>query len=72
MIAFKTNMKELPKSCNDCELFDKMCKLSFKILRYKKERYKYCPLVNIEIEKPILLDVIDKSNEIKSNDEYNE
>jgi hypothetical protein len=70
MIAFKTNMKKLPKSCNDCELFDKMCKLSFKILRYKKERYKYCPLVNIE--KPILLDVIDKSNEIKINDGYDE
>lgn len=72
MIAFKTNMKELPKSCNDCELFDKMCKLSFKILRYKKERYKYCPLVEIEIGKPIPLDVIDKSNEIKLNDGYDE
>jgi hypothetical protein len=47
-----------------------MCKLSFKILRYKKERYKYCPLVNIE--KPILLDVIDKSNGIKINDGYDE
>jgi len=70
MIVFKTEMKELPKSCNDCELFDKMCKLSFKILRYKKERYKYCPLV--DMEKPIPLDVIDKSNEIKVNDDYKE
>lgn len=45
MIVFKTDMKELPKSCSECVLFDKMCKLSFKILRYKKERYKYCPLL---------------------------
>lgn len=73
MIVFKTSMKELPKSCSECILFDKMCKLSFQMSRYKKERYKYCPLLVMLEPKP--LDVIDKSDEIKLNngyDEYNE
>lgn len=64
-------MKELPKSCSECVLFDKMCKLSFQMSRYKKERYKYCPLLVMLLPKPPS-DTIDKSNEIKLNDGYDE
>jgi len=67
MIVFKTKMKELPKSCNDCELFDKMCKLSFKTLRYKKERYKYCPLL-VMLEPKVTLDNTYNENENWNDD----
>ena len=45
MIVFKTDMKELPLNCTDCDLSEDMCKVTLEVLKYKNGRPKYCPLI---------------------------
>lgn len=48
MIVFKTNMKELPLNCTDCDLSEDMCKVTLEVLKYKNGRPKYCPLIEVD------------------------
>lgn len=50
VIAVKTDMTEMPKCCNDCDLYCD-CPAGKSVYNYIEERHERCPLISIHIKK---------------------